>query len=573
MATDWNNIKYQQLLDLAKQQNPSLAKGYQQVSLGNQGGNDVNSSAIDLSSLGLTGSWSATQTPDQGLVFAGNDPNAPGKFVAVRSGDHPGIDSSKLGGSFGGAGGLNVTGVSKGDTFLDKAIPLIVAGGAGAVGLNALGLLGGAAGGSAAGGVGNALAGVAGEAAAPVAVGDLGLGAAGAAGGGAGSTLAGSALAAGEAAIPTVTITGAAGGAGGVGLGSVGAAGTALAGTAAAAGGSSPYANETNKFNQQGQNNPNLGQVGGKSVDTTGGSFIDKLTGKATDYLTNKGVGAVANSIFGGSGGSVGSGLLQLAGGGISAANAQKYADEVKNTANPYGNYMPQAAQTLAAQGQTGTYANPGSSSGLGSTWGLGNFLNNTTQPLTGELSGAGTALSKLIADPSSIYDTAQYKAAFGQGQNAVNSTLAAQGLNASGNQLAALQNYGQSFGQKAYSDQVTQLSGLYSQELGANQQAFNQGLSLNNQAYSQGAQMSGLAGANLGAAAQAQSNVYGNIAAGGNAIAQGAGSILNGLGGVGGIADTIGSIGDTISGWFNGGSSGSSGGIDLFSGAGSLFT
>lgn len=185
---DWSKLTYQQLLDAVKQQNPGMANGYQAIALNNDNGTDPNNAKIDLSGIGLPGNWSATNTRDQGTVFAGEDPNSPGKFVALRAGDHPGIDSSRVGGSFGGQGGLNVTGVSKGDTLLDKMIPLIVAGGTGMVGLNALGLLGaGAAGATGAGAAGETagslaanpsswLSAVGGEAAAPVAVGDLGLG-------------------------------------------------------------------------------------------------------------------------------------------------------------------------------------------------------------------------------------------------------------------------------------------------------------------------------------------------------------------------------------------------------------
>jgi hypothetical protein len=166
-------------------------------------------------------------------------------------------------------------------------------------------------------------------------------------------------------------------------------------------------------------------------------------------------------------------------------------------TANPFSPYQPGFANTLNQQAQQGTYGNP--------NYGGANTLTqaaSTGMSLGNALNGQGFAnqINNLVANPSSVYQTPQYQAAFGQGQNAVNATLAAQGLNASGNQLAALQNYGQSFGQNAYNQQLSQLSGLYGQALGGNQQGFNQlqssvstNLSAQQQAFTQMGQLSGL--------------------------------------------------------------------------------
>lgn len=104
--------------------------------------------------------------------------------------------------------------------------------------------------------------------------------------------------------------------------------------------------------------------------------------------------------------------------------------------------------------------------------------------PNLSAMGGIGQQLNNLMANPDSVYQSQQYKSAFNQGQNAVNSTLAAQGLNQSGNQLAALQNYGQSFGQQAYNNQFNQLSQVYGQTV-------NGGAS-NRQAQSQAGQSAG---------------------------------------------------------------------------------
>lgn len=203
------------------------------------------------------------------------------------------------------------------------------------------------------------------------------------------------------------------------------------------------------------------------------------------------------------------------------------------STANPFGAYQPGFASQLAnvsGPGAAGgwTYGNP-SSAGLTQT---SNLVNGWTVPLTSALNGVsiGNQINSLIANPSSIYQTPQYQAAFGQGQNAVNASLAAQGLSASGNQLAALQSYGQTFGQNAYNTQLSQLSGLYGQSLGANQQQYNQVSGMNQQAqaqqqqaFNQMGQLSGLLQGSPVGAAQL-------LAAGNQQVSSGLTSGISGL-------------------------------------------
>lgn len=341
MAVDWNKVTYQQLLDLAKQQNPSMANGYQAIALNNDNGTDPNNGLLDLSGLGLGGKWEGTQTRDQGLVFSGEDPNNPGKFIAVRPGEHPGIKDSLVGSSFGGPGGVNVTTYSRGDTLLDKLIPIAVMAGTGAVGLNALGALGAASGaGAGAADTSAWLGAVPGEAAAPVAVGDLGIGSAGGLSGlgeAAGATGAGTAV----------------GGGGAIGADGYGSWLGAVPGEAAA-----PIS--TGGLGSAIAGIPTIPTATG----STASSLLDKAGSKATDYLTNKGIGLLGNTLLGGT--------PQSSGGGGGGQQAQQFSALPQLTLKG-GTYtpptefqanLPQLAQ-LQQVSQQG-YAGGGLVSGLG---------------------------------------------------------------------------------------------------------------------------------------------------------------------------------------------------------------
>jgi hypothetical protein len=294
-------------------------------------------------------------------------------------------------------------------------------------------------------------------------------------------------------------------------------------------------------------------------------------------------LGALNSSSGGGSssgGSQVAQGAANVAGGALSAQEAQQFGNQLAQTANPFGQYNQQFSQYLAGSAGQGNspYGNPWAvqNSQLNSMANAGpaqaqtalqnqGAFTSQSQGLTGALNGQqyGQQINDLVQNPSSVFNTPQYQAAFGQGQSAVNSTLAAQGLNGSGNQLAALQSYGQTFGQNAYNTQLSQLSGLYGQALGANQQQYGQeaqntqtGLAVNQQAFNQQAtlqqmnqsqnsqsfnqlaQLSGLSSGSPTAAAAAQAQVYGNVNSayqnvgqGIGQLASGAGNILNGLG------------------------------------------
>ncbi|MBR7969110.1 hypothetical protein [Burkholderia cenocepacia] len=253
-------------------------------------------------------------------------------------------------------------------------------------------------------------------------------------------------------------------------------------------------------------------------------------------------VGAVAGPIIGGimggggGGGSVAQGAANIAGGMLSAQEAQQLGNQLAGMANPFGQYNAQFGKTLADAATAGTYGNAAPQS----VKAMGDYVSGNTMPLTGALNGVsfGQQLNNLVANPSSVFSSPLYQASFQQGQNAVNATLAAQGLNASGNQLAALQNYGQSFGANYYSTMLSQLSGLYGQALGANNQGFSQlassasaDLAANNQAFGQLALLSGASSGSPAAAAQAVSNVYGNVNSAYNSVGQGVGQVANGVG------------------------------------------
>lgn len=346
--------------------------------------------------------------------------------------------------------------------------------------------------------------------------------------------------------------------------------------------------------------------------------------------------------------GQIAQGASNIAGGALSAVDAQNFANQLSQTANPFGQYNQQFGAQLAGLTNQGAFGSPGSA---GQTT-LGNYANNTAANLyqsqnslnswVGQspsvaanatngvnaaaqqgqaglgglnLGGINSQISSLVANPGSIYNTPQYQAAFGQGQNAVNATLAAQGLNASGNQLAALQNYGQTFGQNAYNTQLSQLSGLsgqaaaqqqqgYGQQLGAaelglsanqqvygqlqgaaqtgmniNQQGFNQllaaqqsGQQAQQQGFNQLSQLSGLATGSPTAAAAAQAQVYGNVNSAYNSVGQGIGQVASGAGNLlNGLNTSSGGFTGGYTGDFNSGLGTSTSGSGI-AGSGALY-
>lgn len=253
-------------------------------------------------------------------------------------------------------------------------------------------------------------------------------------------------------------------------------------------------------------------------------------------------VGAVG-SLSGSSGGQAAQGAANIAGGALSYQEAQQFANQVGQTANPFGQYNSQFASQLAGAANSGQF---GLSAGNQTLNGLSQWVDSRTNPgrndLLTSLQGIGSTYNNLLQNPDSFYNTNIYKSAFNQGQNAVNSTLAAQGLNASGNQLAALQQYGQTFGANQYNQYLGQVGNAYNQALSANQQSYSQfagltemGLQQNQAQFNQLAQLSGLSSGSPTAAAAAQAQVYSNAGQAGTSIGTGIGQLANGLSGLGG--------------------------------------
>lgn len=221
-------------------------------------------------------------------------------------------------------------------------------------------------------------------------------------------------------------------------------------------------------------------------------------------------------------------GLGQTAGGIWSGLDSLSMGGELASIADPFRQYRGQFGQQLAS-----------SQTGAGSA-------QNLMQQGGQQAGNYASMLQNLAQNPGSIYSDPTYQAAFGQGTEAINRSLAASGMNLSGNQLTALQNYGMTQGANFYNQRLQQLSGLQSGALTQNQQGF-----------SQLAGLSGLSQANPGAAALALSNARNQAGQGFQAAGQGLGQLLGG--------NNLGNIGNSLSNLFG------SGGIDLSS-LGSMF-
>jgi len=209
-------------------------------------------------------------------------------------------------------------------------------------------------------------------------------------------------------------------------------------------------------------------------------------------------------------------GLGQTAGGIWSGLDSLSMGGELASIADPFRQYRGQFGQQLSSS-QTGT----GSAQNLMQQGGqqAGNYA---------------SMLQNLAQNPGSIYSDPTYQAAFGQGTEAINRSLASSGMNLSGNQLTALQNYGMTQGANFYNQRLQQLSGLQSGALAQNQQGF-----------SQLAELSGLSQANPGAAALALSNARNQAGQGFQSAGQGLGQLLGGnnLSNIGSIARNIGNL------------------------------
>ena len=221
--------------------------------------------------------------------------------------------------------------------------------------------------------------------------------------------------------------------------------------------------------------------------------------GNAVSSVTS-GLGSAVSGLLGN--GQAVSGALNLAGGVAGGQDATKTAQQAQGIANPFGQYMPGFAATLNQQGQSGTYG---------------------TSPLTSALSGVGSTYMNALSNPSAFYSSPMYKSTFDQGAGAVNAQAAAQGLNLSGNQLTALQDYGMSKGNSLYQSYVGDLSTAFNQALGANQQGFSQMAGLSGLASGSPSTAAGL----LMSGNQNAGNAYSQAGSGLSNLISGAGSLF----------------------------------------------
>ena len=274
--------------------------------------------------------------------------------------------------------------------------------------------------------------------------------------------------------------------------------------------------------------------------------------------------GAVASQVVGGmmapsssGGGSLVSNAAGVVGGALSIQEAQAMGQDAATAANPFGQYNAQFGSQLASGGYPAQAQATGNAGQAGQ-----NAIANQFSTLGQQAAGQGNInvtnqYQQMLTDPNAIFGNATYQAETAQGTEALNRTLAKQGQTGSGAQMAALQDYGTS-NAAAYQNQIMgQLSTAFGQQntqaatmIGEQQSALtgqsnaltagtNQAQTGNSAAYNELSQMSGLSGADQGAAAKAMAGIYGNV----NTAAQGLGSSISGLANNlgGGIGNAVG--------------------------------
>jgi len=93
----------------------------------------------------------------------------------------------------------------------------------------------------------------------------------------------------------------------------------------------------------------------------------------------------------------------------------------------------------------------------------ISNEQRNVTQNVQAgsDFSGYQNTLQDLLRDPSKVQQTAGYKFAFDQGNQAINRSAAKAGMLNSGNALAELAKYGQGMASQQYDTEANRLAGL----------------------------------------------------------------------------------------------------------------
>lgn len=154
---------------------------------------------------------------------------------------------------------------------------------------------------------------------------------------------------------------------------------------------------------------------------------------------------------------------------------------------------------------------------------------NPTANPSTGTPTYS-SMLSGYVKDPNSFTTDPGYQFQLNQGLEDVQRRMSAAGLGVSGNQMAALQNYGSGLAAQQYNTRVGQLSGLSGQQFGMAQATDQASQGFYNDRFNQLAQLSGVGMGSPGTSAQLLQNQQ----AGSSAAMQNLGSGLwNSFGGM----------------------------------------
>lgn len=88
-------------------------------------------------------------------------------------------------------------------------------------------------------------------------------------------------------------------------------------------------------------------------------------------------------------------------------------------------------------------------------------FAKGEAGSVFGEQQSFANQLNQLISNPSSVTNTPGYAFNFGQGADAVSREMGASGLHGSGNEAAALTQYGQDFAMQSFNQQASLLASL----------------------------------------------------------------------------------------------------------------
>jgi hypothetical protein len=196
-------------------------------------------------------------------------------------------------------------------------------------------------------------------------------------------------------------------------------------------------------------------------------------------------IGSVAGGLIGGPAGSAIGGLLGSALGGDGKGSTGSGASPAA-VADPFASQRPQYQTQLNDFMKTAS----GSSAALQQQQQIAQYSGldpNASNTMRGIMNLGGTDAGNQLAAmtaPGAKFDSSDpsYQFRFDQGQQAVQRSGAAKGLQGSGNILMALQDYGQGAASQEYQAQFNRLSSLAQYQQGYQAQQYNQALQFNNQ-------------------------------------------------------------------------------------------